>query len=71
MKKNEKKFSPVFTKGQLWKTDNGYIQIGHIGKRLIDYRMMKEQEQRLARTQTTAIDTLSSYLKDNAVVLMN
>jgi hypothetical protein len=71
MKKNEKKSSPVFTKGQLWKTDNGYIQIGHIGKRLIDYRMMKRQEQKAVRTQTTGIDVLTTYLKDNAAVLMN
>jgi hypothetical protein len=71
MKKNEKKSVLVFLKGQVWKTRDGYIQIRDIGKRLIDYRMMKEQEQKLARTQTTAIDTLTTYLKDNAAVLMN
>ena len=41
MKKSEKP-SPPLAKGQLWKTDTGYVQIWHIGKRLIDYKMMKE-----------------------------
>jgi hypothetical protein len=71
MKKSQKKSVLVFIKGQVWKTGDGYIQIRDIGKRLIDYRMMKEQEQKLAKTQTTAIATLTTYLKDNAAVLMN
>ena len=41
MMKSNKPLAP-FEKGQLWKTESGYIQIGHIGKRLIDYKAMKE-----------------------------
>lgn len=69
MKKNNSK--PVLNEGQFWKTDNGYVQIRHIGKRLIDYKMMRQPGQRAVRTQATGIDTLKRYLKDNAAVLMN
>jgi hypothetical protein len=42
LKKNDRNSSAVLTKGQLWKTDNGYIEICHIGNRLIDYKMIKQ-----------------------------
>ena len=56
-------------KGQLWKTDSVYIQVWHIGKRLIEYKMMKQLGQKAVRTQTTAIDTLKQYLKKHRAVL--
>jgi hypothetical protein len=62
---------PSLAKGQLWKTDTGYIQIWHIGKRLIDYKMMKQPGQRAVRTQATGIDTLKEYLKTHKAVLVN
>jgi hypothetical protein len=71
MKKNEKNFSPVLTKGQVGRTDNGYIQIWDIGKRLIDYKMMREPSQKAVKTQATTINTLQVYLKDKAAVLVN
>ena len=43
MKKRTKPLPPL-TKGQLWKTDTGYIQIWNVGKRLIDYKMMKQPD---------------------------
>ena len=60
---------PPLAKGQLWKTDNGYIQIWHIGKRLIEYKMMREPGMRAVRTQTTGIETLNKYLKAQKAVL--
>jgi hypothetical protein len=68
MKKSEKP-SPPLAKGQLWKTDTGYVQIWHIGKRLIDYKMMKEPGKKAVRTQATSIDTLEEYLKSRKAVL--
>jgi hypothetical protein len=70
MKKNKKPL-PSLEKGQLWKTDSGYIQIWDIGKRLIDYKMMKEPGKRAVRTQATTIDTLKEYLKTRKAVLSN
>ena len=49
---------PALAEGQLWKTGNGYIQVWHIGKRLVDYKVMKEPGKRAVRTQATGIDTL-------------
>ena len=70
MKKSKKPLPPL-EKGQLWKTDTGYIQIWDIGKRLIDYKMMKEPGKRGVRTQATGIDTLKEYLKTQKAVLTN
>ena len=62
---------PPLAKGQFWKTDTGYIQIWSIGKRLIDYKMMKEPGKKAVRTQATSIDTLEGYLKSQKAVLVN
>jgi len=69
--KKSKKPLPLLEKGQLWKTDTGYIQIWNIGKRLIDYKMMKQPGQKAVRTQGTRIDTLDEYLKTQKAVLVN
>lgn len=71
LKKNDRNSSAVLTKGQLWKTDNGYIQIWNVGKRLIDYKMMKQPGQRAVRTQATGIDTLTEYLRNQKAVLVS
>src|SRR3974377_988552 len=38
IKANRKKALPALANGQLWKTEDAYIQIVELGKRLIDYR---------------------------------
>jgi hypothetical protein len=70
MKKRTKPLPPL-TKGQLWKTDTSYILIWHVGKRLIDYKMMREPCQRAVRTQGTGIETLKEYLKTQKAMLVN
>ena len=66
---NSKKALPALARGQLWKTENGYIQIVDLGKRLIDYRMMRQLGQS-RRTQTSSIETMANYLKTNEARLM-
>jgi hypothetical protein len=68
MTKSNKPLPPLET-GQLWKTESGYIQIWHIGKRLIDYKMMKQPGKKAVRTQATGIETLREYLKTQKAVL--
>lgn len=68
MQKGKKPLPPL-EKGQLGKTDTGYIQIWHIDNRLIEYKMMKEPGKRAVRTQATRIDTLQEYLKTQRAVL--
>jgi hypothetical protein len=67
--KKTKQSSPPLAEGQLWKTDTGYIQVWHIGKRLVDYKMMKEPGKKAVRTQATGIGTLQEYLKAHKAVL--
>jgi len=60
---------PPLEEGQPWKTHNDYIHIWHIGKRLIDYKMMNQPGPKAVRTQATGIDTLNEYLKTHKAVL--
>ena len=68
MKKSSKPFPP-FETGQLWKTDSDYIKIWHIGRLLIDYKMMKQPDHKKARTHATGIDKLRENLMANNAVL--
>jgi hypothetical protein len=70
MKKSHKPLSPL-ANGQVWKTEKGYVHIWHIGKRLVDYKMMKQPGKKAVRTQVTGIDTLQQYLRSQKAVLVN
>jgi hypothetical protein len=59
-----KRFSPSLAKGQLWKTHEAYIRIVELGKKLLDYRMMRELGQ-MRRTQTTTHQAMEAYLRTN------
>ena len=69
IKANRKKSWPALANGQVWKTENAYIQIVELGKRLIDYRMMRQLGQS-RRTQTSSIETMENYLKTNEARLV-
>jgi hypothetical protein len=69
IKANSKKALPALANGQVWKTENAYIQIVELGKRLIDYRMMRQLGQS-RRTQTSSIETMENYLKTNEARLV-
>jgi hypothetical protein len=69
IKANRKKSLPALANGQVWKTETAYIQIVELGKRLIDYRMMRQLGQS-RRTQTSSIETMENYLKTNEARLV-
>jgi hypothetical protein len=69
IKANRKKSLPALANGQVWKTENAYIQIVELGKRLIDYRMMRQLGQS-RRTQTSSIETMENYLRNNEARLV-
>ena len=69
IKVNRKKSLPALANGQVWKTENAYIQIVELGKRLIDYRMMRQLGQS-RRTQTSSIETMENYLRNNEARLV-
>ncbi len=69
VKAHSKKGLPALARGQLWKTENAYIQIVDLGKRLIDYRLMRQLGQS-RRTQTSTIEMMAQYLKNNEARLV-
>jgi len=64
------KLSPPLAKGQLWKTDDAYLQIVDLEKRLIHYKLMKKPDQPAA-TRLIRTDVLAVYLRATDAVLMN
>lgn len=60
----------LLEKDQLWKVNEGYVQIVEIGKLLIHYRMFKSQTGHGVPLKTTSIKTVQSYLKSNRAVLV-
>jgi hypothetical protein len=69
MKTNGKKSTPALAKGQLWKTEQGHIQIVDLGKMLVHYKMLRDLRQ-MRRTQMSRIDTMEGYLKTNRAQLV-
>ncbi len=71
MKIQQKKPLRPLAKGQLWQINDAYIQIVELGRRLIQYKMLRQQGQRAVRTQMTGIETLEAYLRNNAARLVH
>ena len=65
--------SPALTlvKGQLWKFDTRCIQIGHVGKHLVEHRGVSlERPQQRAPKRMIAIKELQKFLTANKAVLV-
>jgi len=71
MKSNNNRVTEPLAKGQLWKTNDTYVQIVELGKRLIHYKMPRQLGQRAVKTHTVGIETLESYLKTNQARLVH
>ena len=63
--------APALVKGQLWKFDTRCIQIGHVGKHLVEHRGVSlERPQQRAPKRMIAIKELQQFLTANAAVLV-
>ena len=61
----------VLVKGQLWKFDTRCIQIGHVGKHLVEHRGVSlERPQQRAPKRMIAIKELQKFLTANDAVLV-
>ena len=69
MKTTGKKAPRALAKGQLWRTEQGHIQIMDLGKMLVHYKMLKDVRQ-MRRTQMSRIDNMLAYLKTNRAQLV-
>ncbi len=63
--------APALVKGQLWKFDTRCIQIGHVGKHLVEHRGVSvERPQQRAPKRLMAIKELQKFLAANDAVLV-
>jgi hypothetical protein len=63
--------APALVKGQLWKFDTRCIQIGHVGKHLVEHRGVSiERPQQRAPKRMIAIKELQKFLTANDAVLV-
>jgi hypothetical protein len=60
----------MLAEGQLWKTENTYIRIVDLGRRLISYKMLRRPEQRAVATQMIGIEALAVYLRSSEATLI-
>jgi hypothetical protein len=56
--------------GQLWKTEDAYLQIVELGKRLIHYKLLKDPKQPVALTRMIRTESLAVYLRITGATLM-
>jgi len=62
---------PAFIKGQLWKVGERCVQIGHVGKLLVEHRGVSlDQKPRFSSKRMGSIKELQTFFKVNAAVLM-
>ena len=57
--------------GQMWKTDNAYLQIVELGLRSSHYKVMKDPGQPAVLTRLIRTDALAVYLRECDATLMN
>lgn len=63
--------APALVKGQLWKFDTRCIQIGHVGKHLVEHRGVSiERPHQRAPKRLVAITELQKFLAANDAVLV-
>ncbi|MGO8678136.1 MAG: hypothetical protein ACLQVX_20020 [Limisphaerales bacterium] len=70
MDDTSKRTPPGLAKGQVWKTDNTYLQIVELGKRLIHYKVLKDPGQPTVMTRLIRADALTVYLMATEATLL-
>jgi hypothetical protein len=63
MKQNMSKPLPGMAEGQLWNTDNSYLQIVELGKSLAHFKVMPAPGQNPVLSRLIRIDALAVYLR--------
>ena len=55
--------------GQIWKMQDANLHVEEVGKRLVHYKLFKNEAKR-ARTSLSGIDVVEKYLRKNKAVLI-
>jgi hypothetical protein len=67
----EQKPPQKLARGQIWKLDDGYVYIVEPGRRLVHYKMLKNQRQKAVMTRMVGVEKLEALLKEHAAELVN
>ena len=62
MKLKKKSPTKELKKGQVWKLENGHIQIVELGKRLTHYKLLTSLNQQGAPVRLSGIQAVQDYL---------
>lgn len=60
----------ALAKGQLWKLNDGYVYIVEPGQRLVQYKILKQQQQKSVLTRLLSTDKLRAFLQAQAAELV-
>ena len=55
--------------GQIWKMEDANLHVEEVGKRLVHYKLFKNEAKR-ARTSLSGIDVVEKYLQKNKAILI-
>jgi hypothetical protein len=70
-KKATRTKTPPLSDGQVWQMKDCYIQITHLGKTLVEYKMMAKLGQKAVRSQMGSIAATEAYLRTNQARLLS
>ncbi len=62
--------SKTIEKGQLWKTEHGYLLIEDLGQRVSHYKLMRRADQKAAATRLMSIEALANVLRSGEAELV-
>jgi hypothetical protein len=71
MHTQERKRLEPLQNGQLWKIEHGYLYIVELGSRLIQYKMLREVNQRAAVTRLMRLEALVNFLRHSEAELVS
>lgn len=60
----------ILEKGQLWKLEHGYVHIVDFREQLVQYRVLKQVDQRTAITKRIGVEALLNYLQQSEAQLI-
>jgi hypothetical protein len=63
--------SKTIEKGQLWKTEHGFLLIEELGQRVTHYKLMRRADQKAAATRLMTIEALANVLHSDEAELVN
>ena len=61
---------PTLAKGQIWKLDEGHLEITHLGKRLTEYKRYRDLAKRRAIPEMAHIGDVQTLLVHNQAKLV-